>query len=155
MVLFLIKSYHVRKIFHKIIELKHSTIFFSQMNAWNQTIKQLNYEVLPMNISYTQFFNSLILIFIITFFDVRTKLNNHILQCSDIKYTCEIKPLQNYCQILHSSNVFFKWYQTFKSYLNCNQIRWHTHKIEHNLRELDITWFVQLIVYAFTAVTKT
>ena len=42
---------------------------------------------------------------IIKLFYVRTKLNNHILQYSDLKCTYEIKPLKIDCNILHSSNV--------------------------------------------------
>ena len=48
---------------------------------------------------YTYTFCSLISICIITFFDVRTKLNNHILQYYDLKFTYEIKPLQIYCTV--------------------------------------------------------
>ena len=47
MVLLLRKLYNVREIFHKIIGLTHSTIFFSQMKQRNITINQLNYEILP------------------------------------------------------------------------------------------------------------
>ena len=49
-VLFLSIFYNLCTIFRKIIELLHSTIFYSQMNKQNQTIKQLNYETLPMYI---------------------------------------------------------------------------------------------------------
>ena len=57
---------------------------------------------------YTSSFYSLILIGIIALFDVCVKLNNHVLQCSDIKCTYEIKPLQIEFHILQSSNVFFE-----------------------------------------------
>ena len=43
--LFIITFYDVRTIFHKIIELTHSKIFYSHKN---QTIKQLNYDILPV-----------------------------------------------------------------------------------------------------------
>ena len=41
------------------------------------------------------------------FFDVRIKLNNHILQYSDLKCAYEIKPSQIDFHILHSFNVLF------------------------------------------------
>ena len=42
--------YDLCTIFHKIIEFPNYTIFYSQMNEQNRTIKQLNYETLPMYI---------------------------------------------------------------------------------------------------------
>ena len=53
------------------------------------------------------FFPSLVVIFIITFFDVCKKLNNHILQYSGLKCTYDIEPLQIYCYILQSFNELF------------------------------------------------
>ena len=46
MVIFISTFYDVRMIFQKIIELTHSTIFFSQMNKQNLTIKNLNCDFL-------------------------------------------------------------------------------------------------------------
>ena len=54
MVIFLIKFYDARKMFHKIVEVTHSRIFCSQMYKQNLTIKQLNYDILPIYI-YTIF----------------------------------------------------------------------------------------------------
>ena len=62
---------------------------------------------------YTYYFYILISIFIITFFDVRTELNNHILQCFDIKCMYNIEPLKTNYHILQSSKVLFS---------KCNQL---------------------------------
>ena len=62
---------------------------------------------------YIYIIYSLILICVITLFDVRTKLNNHIIQFYDLKYTYEIEALKIDCHILKSSNVLFS---------DCNRI---------------------------------
>ena len=56
---------------------------------------------------YANYFYSLISILFIALFDVHTKLNNHILQCSDLKCTYKIEPSQIDCHIPHYSKVFF------------------------------------------------
>ena len=43
----------------------------------------------------------------ITLFDVRQKLNNQILHCSDLKFTSEIEPLQIDSHIINYSNILF------------------------------------------------
>ena len=59
-------------IFQKTTELTNYTIFFSQMNEQSLTIKQFDYEIIPMHI-HTIFIYSLISIYIITLFDIRNK----------------------------------------------------------------------------------
>ena len=54
---------------------------------------------------YTYYIYSFISIFNIAFFGVHTKLNNHILQCSDIKFTYKIETLQIYWHIIQSLKV--------------------------------------------------
>ena len=56
---------------------------------------------------YTYQFYSLISIFIMKFFDVHKKLNNHIIQSSDLKCMYEIEKLQIDFQIQQYSNVLF------------------------------------------------
>ena len=106
MVLFLSTFFDVCTVFNKIIELTHSTIFYSQMNKQYWTTKQSNYEILPMYIYiififWYQFALSHSLMFV-------RKINNHILQCSDIKCTYEIEPLQFFPHILKSSNCYLR-----------------------------------------------
>ena len=48
--LFIITFYDVHTMFHKIFAFTHFTIFFSQTNKQNITIKQLNYELMSMYI---------------------------------------------------------------------------------------------------------
>ena len=62
-------------------------------------------------------FNSLISIFTMNFFDVRTILNNHILQCSDFKCTYNIEPLQIDDHILQSSNILFSKRDQFLNHI--------------------------------------
>ena len=108
MVLFLSTFYELRTIFHKVIELTHSTIFYSQKKEQNRTTKKFNYEIVPMYIKDLYiWFLVLIEICIVTFSDVRTKLNDHILQRSDLKCTYEIEPFRIDCYILQSSGVIF------------------------------------------------
>ena len=55
----------------------------------------------------------------ITLFDVRKKLNNQILQCSDLKFTYKIEPLQIDSHIINYSNILSsKCDQFLKSYLH-------------------------------------
>ena len=53
----------------------------------------------------------------ITCFDLCRKLNNNIVQCSDLKCTYDIKPLQIGCHILQSFNVFFSKYDEFLNHI--------------------------------------
>ena len=57
MILFLSTFYDVGTIFTKIIELTHSTIFCSQMYERNQTIKELNCQILPIYIHIISWFD--------------------------------------------------------------------------------------------------
>ena len=77
MVLLLSTFYDISPMSQRIIELTHSTTFFLQMNKQNRRIKQLSYDILH---TYIHNFYSMMLIFIITSFDVHTELNNHVLQ---------------------------------------------------------------------------
>ena len=106
MVLFLIIFYDVCTMFHKIIELTHyiDNIFFTydQTGSKHKTVKWW----FTTNV-YTYYLYSFMWIFIITFFDVRIKYNNPILQCSDLKCTYMIRPLQINYKYLHPSNRYF------------------------------------------------
>ena len=68
-------------------------------DEWNKSEHKI-IELWDSTYVYTYYFNSLISILIITFFDVLTKLNNHILQYYDLKCTYEIEPLKIDCNIL-------------------------------------------------------
>ena len=57
---------------------------------------------------YAYYFYNLISILIITSIDVHKKLNNHILQCYDLKCTHKIKPLRMDYYILKSSKYSFQ-----------------------------------------------
>ena len=110
MVLFLSTFYNVRTIFSRIFGLAHYTIFYSQINGQNWIIKKLIMRTYQF-IYIIFLFYSLISICIITFFHVRTKLNNHILKCFDLKCMYKIESSQIDYHILHYSNTFFsKWY---------------------------------------------
>ena len=133
MVLFLSTFYNVRTIFSRIFGLAHYTIFYSQINGQNWIIKKLIMRTYQF-IYIIFLFYSLISICIITFFHVRTKLNNHILKCFDLKCMYKIESSQIDYHILHYSNTFFsKWYiYIYEPYFHCNQIIWLTFKIEQS-----------------------
>ena len=105
--------------------------------------------------AYTYSFYILISIFIITFFDVSTKLNNHILQCSDLKYMYEIELLQINCDFQQSSNVFLSNYDRFLNRIcititfydkcmksNNHILRWCNLKM--CVRNQDITYILKI-----------
>ena len=94
----------------KIIELTHSAIFYSQTYLQNWSIKQLNCQILPMYV-YTYSFYCLTKNCIITFSDVCKKLNNRILQCSNLK-----------CTISNHNKSIFVFYILLTHFLKCDRI---------------------------------
>ena len=66
---------------------------------------------------YTYYFHCSISIYIIILFDVHTKLNNHIIQFSDLKCMYEIEPLQIDGRIIQSSNILFSKCNLFLNYI--------------------------------------
>ena len=75
-----------------IIRIKKSWIdtFYNLLFTILQT--ESDYKTIELSDSTTYYFYSWINNFTMTFYNVRTKLNNNILKCADIKCTYEIKP---------------------------------------------------------------
>ena len=131
--------------------------FYNILETYEQT--KLNCRINELWEStnvYTYCFYSLISIFIITFFDVRNKLNNHIIQCFDTKCTYNIEPLETNCHILQSYSVLFS---------NCDRIFNHiwisiTYYYKHmksknhilqgcNLKMHLQNWDIKVVKYIF------
>ena len=97
-------------------------------------------------------FYSLVWVCIITLFDVRKKLNNHILQCPDLKFIYGIEPLQIECHIIESFDVLFSKCNkkitdiciAITFYDKCMKSNNHILKwcnLEMHVRNQDITWY--------------
>ena len=85
------------------IDTFYNLFFTDERTKLNHKAVQLWYSTYV----YTNYFYSLISIFIIELFDVRVKLNNHNPQYSYLKFTYDIKSLQMDCHTLQSSNALF------------------------------------------------
>ena len=90
---------------------------------------------------------------VITLFYVRTKLNNPIIQYSQLKFTYNIGPLQIYCYNLQSWNILFSNCECFfKPYLLYNNILWLIYKIEQS--HSTMMWYnVDFFYYLKTALS--
>ena len=82
----------------------------NQYQSSNQNLALVSFTVDSGCIYIYILFYSLISIYTIELFHVRTKLNKHVLQYSGLKCMYKIEPLQIDCNILQASNVFFSKY---------------------------------------------